>query len=314
MTTSRPLLPPRLRKGDTIGLFCPAGPLRHTREYEQGIALIRNLGFHFLVEGALENSGHYLADTDSARISALNTLWEDDQVQAIMAVRGGFGCLRMLPGIDWKRLRRHPKLLIGFSDVSALISGMVQQAGIVGIHGPVLTSLPSINERSLHQLFALMTGTAEDTIFSAEVEVLRGGTATGRLLGGNLTTLVHLIGTPWECIWDNAILVLEDTGESLYRIDRMLTQLALSGRLERIAGLVLGTFDPGTPDRLETIRLHEQVWHRVLELTEGPGYPVWGGFPAGHQEANTALPMGMEATMDGQGGKLRLHPQSVQVL
>lgn len=310
----KPVLPPRLRKGDTLGLFCPAGPVKDSRVFEDGINLIKELGFKVKLQGAFQNNGHYLADNDAARAKSLHALWDDTSVQAVMAIRGGFGSVRMLGHIELGRLQRNPKMLIGFSDVSALISGLISHANLVAVHGPVVTSLPLHDKQSVHQLFALLTGEAEDSIGVKGIEILRGGNRRGRILGGNLTTLVHLIGTPWDSSWADALLVLEDTGESLYRLDRMLTQLALSGRLDRLAGLILGTFDPGNSDRLEILRLQEQVWQRVLELTQHLDFPVWADFPVGHQTANFALPMGMEATMDSQAGKLRLHTDSVQVL
>lgn len=310
----KPVLPPRLRRGDTIGLFCPAGPVKDIRAFEGGINLIKELGFKVKLQGAFQNNDHYLADSDAARAQNFHALWEDTSVQAVMAIRGGFGSVRMLEYIELDRLQRNPKMLIGFSDVSALISGMISHANLVAVHGPVVTSLTLHDQQSVHQLFSLLTGQAEELIAGKGMEILRGGNRRGKIMGGNLTTLVHLIGTPWDSSWDDALLVLEDTGESLYRLDRMLTQLAFSGRLDRLAGLILGTFDQGTADRLETLRLQEQVWQRVLELTERLDFPVWADFPVGHQTANFALPMGMEATMDSQTGKLRLHTDSVQVL
>ncbi len=310
----KPVLPPRLRKGDTIGLFCPAGPVKDIRAFEDEINLIKELGFKVKLHGAFQNNGHYLADDDAARAKSLHALWDDGNVQAVMAIRGGFGSVRMMKYIDLDRLQRNPKMLIGFSDVSALLSALIGHANLVAVHGPVVTSLTLHDQQSVHQLFSLLTGEAEDSIGAKGMEILRGGNRRGRILGGNLTTLVHLIGTPWDCSWDDALLVLEDTGETFYRLDRMLTQLAFSGRLDRLAGLILGTFDPGNPDRLEILRLQEQVWQRVLELTQQYDFPVWGNFPVGHQTANFALPMGMEATMDSQSGKLRLHSDSVQVL
>ncbi len=310
----KPVLPPRLRKGDTIGLFCPAGPVRDIRAFEGGINLIKELGFQVKLQGAFQNNDNYLADGDAARAQNFHALWEDTRVQAVMAIRGGFGSVRMMEHIELDRLQRNPKMLIGFSDVSALISGMISHANLVAVHGPVVTSLTLHDQQSVHQLFSLLTGEAEDLIAGKGMEILRGGNRRGRIMGGNLTTLVHLIGTPWDSSWENALLVLEDTGESLYRLDRMLTQLAFSGRLDRLAGLILGTFDPGNSDRLETLRLQEQVWQRALELTQRFDFPVWANFPVGHQAANFALPMGMEATMDSQTGKLRLHTDSVQVL
>ncbi|WP_028584393.1 S66 peptidase family protein [Desulfogranum mediterraneum] len=310
----RPLLPPRLRRGDTIGLFCPAGPVRNMRAFEDGVRLIRDFGFQVKVQGPVQANHPYLADDDRSRAGNLLALWADDTVQAVMAIRGGYGCLRLLPHLPLEALQRNPKLLVGFSDLTVLLNGLLNGANLATIHGPVVTSLARHDQESVHQLFALLSGEIPEYLQSRQLEILRGGTARGRLSGGNLTTLVHLLGTPWDGSWEKKILVLEDTAECGYRLDRMLTQLALSGRLEQLAGLILGTFDPGDDRQLECLRLQEQVWERVLELTQGLGLPIWGNFPLGHQQRNQALIMGMEATMDSSSGKLRLHPQSVQAL
>lgn len=306
----RPVLPPRLKRGDTIGLLCPAGPVRDPQRLQAGIKLIRDLGFAVKLRGQVEPCEGYLAETDDRRAAHLQALWADEEVRAIVAIRGGFGCLRLLPLLDVEAFRAHPKLLAGFSDVTVLLNGPLQQAGLVSIHGPMAVSLTTSDEQSVASLFSLLTGAFEETIRPRGLEILRGGTARGRLTGGNLTSLVHLLGTPWDSSWDGCLLLLEDTGEPLYRLDRMLTQLALGGRLERLSGLLLGCFDPGNGDRLAALRLQEAVWSRVMELA-GPGYPVWGAFPSGHQERNLALPIGMEAVMESAGGTLRLLPDSV---
>ena len=138
---------------------------------------------------------------------------------------------------------------------------------------------------------------------------MRGGNGQGQLIGGNLTTLVHLLATPWDLSWEGAILMIEDTNEPLYRLDRMLTQLALSGKLQQLSGLILGEFDTGE-DSIAHLRLQEALWSRVMELV-GPGYPVWGNFPIGHRQRNLALPVGMEVVMDSSAGILHLVPGSV---
>ena len=250
----------------------------------------------------------YLADTDEQRAAHLHRLWADEEVRAILAVRGGFGCLRLAGLLDWELFTRTPKWLIGFSDVTLLLNTLFHRCGLVSVHGPVATSLARSDEQSLVSLFTLLTGTPEERIRPRGLEVLRGGTGRGPLVGGNLTTLVHLLGTPWDHSWDGSILLLEDTNEPLYRLDRMLTQLALAGRFERLAGLILGDFDLAGTDSLAGLRLREAVWARVLELV-GPGFPVWADFPAGHRTANLALPIGMEAVLEE--GVLRFLPASV---
>lgn len=308
--SDRPVLPPRLRRGDTIGLLCPAGPVRELERLQAGIRLLTDMGFAVKVQGAVEPREGYLADSDARRAENLHKLWSDDEAKAVLAIRGGYGCLRLVKHLDVELFRRHPKLLIGFSDVTVLL-GLLAQAGIVSLHGPVVSSLARSDEDSKASLFTLLTGDIPERIKPKGLEILRGGTGRGRLIGGNLTTLAHLLGTPWDTAWDNCIVLLEDTGEALYRLDRMLTQLALVGRLERLAGLILGAFDCGVDDRLATLRLQEGVWSRIMELV-GPKFPVWANFPIGHQERNLTLPIGMEAIMES--GTLRLLPESVTIL
>lgn len=304
----RPVLPPRLKRGDTIGLVCPAGPVRDVARLQAGIRLIVDQGFAVKLCGPVEPCEGYLADTDEQRAAHLHRLWADEEVRAILAIRGGFGCLRLAGLLDWELLARTPKWLIGFSDVTLLLNTLFHRCGLVSVHGPVATSLAKSDARSQASLFTLLTGTVEERIRPRGVEVLRGGTGRGVLVGGNLTTLVHSLGTPWDHSWDGCLLLLEDTNEPLYRLDRMLTQLALAGRFERLAGLILGDFDLAGTDSLAGLRLREAVWARVLELV-GPGFPVWADFPAGHRTANLALPIGMEAVLEE--GVLRFLPASV---
>lgn len=305
----RPVLPPRLRKGDTVGLWCPAGPVRDAERLRAGITLIEDLGFGVKLRGSLTPGDGYLAENDEQRAEHLHGLWNDEEVKALLAIRGGYGCLRMIGQLDWKLFRRQPKFLIGFSDVTVLLNALVNQANLVALHGPMATTLARSGEQGIMSLFGLLTGDFEELIKVKGLEVLRGGTGRGQLVGGNLTTLVHLVATPWESRWDDCILILEDTGEPLYRLDRMLTHLALAGRLDRLAGLILGDFDAGG-DRLADLRLQEAVWSRVLELAP-PGYPIWARFPVGHQDRNLTLPFGMEAVMESASGTLHLLTDSV---
>ncbi|PID72358.1 MAG: LD-carboxypeptidase [Desulfobulbus propionicus] len=311
---TNPIFPPRLKKGDTVGVFCPAGPVRDIGAFERGVQILKRFGLAVKVQGNVYDQGSYLADADQQRANNLHVLFDDDTVAAIMAARGGFGCMRMLPYVDFELIQKKPKLLIGFSDVTVLLGALVAQANTISIHGPVVTSLATSNDRSIHQLLGLVSGDGENVVKGKQLEILRKGSCRGILAGGNLTTLVHLIGTRWEHNLDNRILVLEDTGEHVYRLDRMLTQLAMSGKLDRIAGILLGSFDTGGGDALQNQRLEEQVWTRVLELTEHLNLPVWGRFPVGHLAENLALPFGLPATMDENNGTLQFHFDCAQFL
>ena len=185
MTTQieKPLLPFRLNRGETIGLFCPAGPVRNEAAMQAGMDLIHSQGFKVKTHGRLSSGHSYLADTDAQRVGSLKALWFDEDVRAILAIRGGFGCLRLLKQLDMAELRRQPKLFAGFSDITVLLNSLVQQSGLVAIHGPMLCSLTTGDMRNAESLFALLTGAYPYQIKKHEVEILCGGIGRGRLFG-----------------------------------------------------------------------------------------------------------------------------------
>ncbi|HHO47371.1 MAG TPA: LD-carboxypeptidase [Desulfobacteraceae bacterium] len=306
MQDKRPVIPARLIKGGCIGLFSPAGPVRDQEKVHAGVRLLHELGFRTKQLNLSAPAQDYLAADDRTRIDEFHALWADDETDALMAVRGGYGCLRILKDIRLDLVRHRPKILIGFSDVTALLNLVSEQGGLVAVHGPVVSSLADTDPASIQALAALLSGGLPEYNPRGRIEILRGGKASGILKGGNLTTLIHLIGTPWELSLANALLVLEDTGEQMYRLDRMLTQLYHGGKLDNLAGIILGTFDHGL-DAVENLRIEERIWRRVLEITAEFGYPVWGNFPVGHRNPNYPLLIGASATMDSASGRLLLH-------
>ena len=298
------ILPPPVRQGDCIGLFFPAGPILDQERFDAGLQLIHELGFRTKQYPSVSSTPHqYLAADDSARAEEFHTMWADPEVHAMLAVRGGYGCLRMLPFLDFDILRDNPKLVIGFSDLTVLLNTLADRTSIVALHGPVLTSLASSDTESVDSFVAQLTGNIETNKTFNGLEILRGGSATGPIRGGNLTTISHLLGTPWEIPCKDTLLVLEDTGEPMYKIDRILTQLFVSGRLKQLAGLILGSFDCSVDENINC-KLQEDVWKRVLELTANTDYPVWGNFPVGHLERNHTLPLGVTATMNSSASSL----------
>ena len=301
-----PILPPLLQPGDTIGLFCPAGPVRAPEAAQAGIAWLQEQGYRIQTcRDVCQDAGNgaYLAGPDRDRVEELHGLWQDPEIKALWAVRGGFGCLRILDRLDYDLFRHNPKLLIGFSDVTALLAALFTRAGLIGLHGPVVTSIAKTKKPFLDRLSLILEEIPEGQ--AAECTMLRPGRATGHLVVANLTTLVHLVATPWQPDLNQAILVIEDTGESLYRVDRMLTHLFHTRQLDHLAGIILGRFDHG-PDQGFTHEEQEQLGKRVLVLTQKNSCPVWSGFPLGHGHDNLALPFGMTATMT-DGGTLLLH-------
>ncbi len=257
-----------------------------------------------LCEGAMQvRDDAYLADTDAARAAALHRLWINEEVRAVMAVRGGYGCLRLAPQLNMTLMESQCKWLIGFSDLTLLLNILHGKTGQLALHGPMVASLSLCRRKDQEQLFAMLAGSFAEDLPIPGLEILRGGSGQGRLVGGNLATLVHGTGTPWDSSWDGCILVLEDTGEVMYRLDRMLTQLQQAGRFDRLAGLLLGDFDTGSGNETADLRLQEQVWQRVLELMP-PGFPIWANLPVGHRGRNMPLPLGMQVTMDSSRGRL----------
>lgn len=290
-----PLPPPGLKKGDIIGLAPLAGPWQEEK-FAAGIRILAELGFQTRIPPK-KNRQDYLACSDQERLDFFHDLWQDQKVAAIMAVRGGYGCLRLIDDIDFELIRERNKILIGFSDVTVLLNVLHCQTGLITFHGPMLTTMAATDKKSIQELFKRLTSRDPASLTANQVEILKPGSARGRLLGGNLTTLTHLLSTPYEPSFTDAILFLEDIGEHPYRIDRMLTQLKLAGKIDKISGLILGGFD-----NCGDIQL---IWKRILELFEAD-IPIWANFPAGHGKQNITLPIGVEVKMDGSKGLLKI--------
>ena len=293
-------IPKALQPGDCIGIIAPASQIQEKDALEQGISILKEMGFEVRLPRSLWPGTGYLADTDSNRALEFHKMWADPEISALLAVRGGFGSLRLLPFLDPEEIQKECKLLIGFSDITVLHGALSQTNDIISLHGPMLTGLSSISRDSLARFHACLLGKWNSPIESRQIEVLRGGDkVSGKLLGGNLSSLISVLATTVDIDWSGSILFLEDVGEQLYRLDRMLTQLWHCGKLNQPAGIILGDFSLSLEqDSLEKIRFHEEIWKRVLELTESSGMPVWGNFPIGHGPDNLTLPHGAEARMD----------------
>ncbi len=302
-----PLVPPAISVGDTIAVVAPSGQIHDVSRFDAGVRVLKEIGFNVLFPKTLWPGSGYFADTDENRADEFNRTWADPEVKAIIAARGGFGCLRILPQIDLNQILKNPKLFIGFSDITVLHTFFQQRAGLVCLHAPVLTSLGSASRESIERFFYSLTGYWTKNIAWKNIEILRGGSpAEGILAGGNLSSIISLIGTPFQPHWQEKIVFLEDTAEPIFRLDRMLTQLFYAGLLKDINGLILGDFSLGNHrDPLENLRHHETLWKRALELTTENHIPVWGGFPVGHCLDNLCLPIGARAIMNSE--KATLH-------
>jgi muramoyltetrapeptide carboxypeptidase len=299
-------IPPPLKKGDVIGVIAPAGQIFDKTRFEQGVKILTDMGFEPRFPRQLWPGPGYLADTDPNRAEEFHKVYSDPEVKGVIAARGGYGCLRILEKTDMQVIRQTPKMLLGFSDITLLLNQAVNEAGMISFHGPVLTSLCDCTPSALERLFHAISGNWHTAIAPPKLEILSGsGTVTGKLIGGNLSTLMTTLGTPYDFNWEGSILLLEDIGEPIYRLDRMLTQLDLAGKFKQIRGLILGDFTLSPEqDSLEKIRYREYIWKRILNFTSDLEIPVWGNFPAGHCPENLTLPLGATATMDCRQGSL----------
>ena len=303
-TKSRPtILPPPLTKGDTIGLIAPAGSIINKNNFSEGVRILEAHGFRVKYNRRSVHAKGYLAGSDRERADEFNAFWADPEVKGLVAARGGYGSMRMTHLLDMKQIRKTAKIFIGFSDLSILLSTIFQKTGLVTYHGPVVTTLAGVDKRSLASFFDVLTGDTLSWISPPKLKILKEGSARGLLLGGNLTTLIHTIGTPYEMPWNHAVLFIEDIGEAPYRLDRLLSHLFQAGILQKIKGLILGTFtDDG---KKENAQMQRTVRKRVLELLAGHDIPIWANFPVGHSHRNITLPIGIKVEMDSSENMLR---------
>jgi muramoyltetrapeptide carboxypeptidase len=327
---AQPLKPQALRRGDTVAIVAPAGVVGK-QSLERGIRFLESLGLKVKVGPSVMHRWGYLAGSDEARVRDLMTAWTDPDVKAVIAARGGYGAMRILPYLDFEAIKQNPKMLLGYSDITALHLAFWKEAHLITFHGPVAEIWgPWMRDYNSHILQQVMFGqwppgdlpvpvgdgeaTPNDdgrnvdasktpgqqglgkyTGGTGRLTVLEPGKACGRLIGGNLSLIVSTIGTGWEIDTKGKILFLEEVGEKPYRIDRMLCQLRLSGKLSDAAGYIIGSFTGCDPDP-------ERPSFTVDELLEqyflGTGKPCITNVPAGHGGINATLPLGVKVRIE----------------
>jgi len=306
-----------VRPGATIGVVAPAGPVAR-EDLQAGLKRLQEWGYRTVVGEAVPDRRGYLAGSDARRAADFNRMWADPAVDAIICARGGYGTMRILNLLDWDLIRQNPKFFCGFSDITALHLALEREAGLVTFHGPMVAAFggaEAYNGAGLRRALQ-ETGPLGEVPWPDPAEegaprplTIRPGVAEGRLIGGNLTLIVSLLGTRWEPDFSGRIVVLEDVDEAPYRVDRMLVQLLLAGKLQRAAGIVFGdspTCLKGPPDR-PSLALQE-----VLTELLGPlGIPVLYGFPCGHGPHRATLPLGVRARLDAEGGTLTILESAV---
>ena len=292
------LLPARLKPGDTIGIVAPAGPFDHELFF-RGVHIFEEMGFNVYVPEGLLDARGYLAGPDKHRAEMVNQLFADKSIGAIICARGGYGSLRILHLLDYDTIAKNPKIFIGFSDITALLTVLFDRCGLVTFHGPVVTSLADAHKLTVSSLFQTITSDGKLKIEVPSGVTIAPGTGSGILCGGNLATLCHLVGTPFAPNFANKILFLEDRAEAPYKIDRMLMQMKLAECFRGLAGIVLGSFEDCGPV--------EDILKIIKDAFADCQIPIMTGLDAGHGNTNLTLPMGVEVTLDADRRLLAYH-------
>lgn len=313
-----PVKPKKLSPGDLIALVAPASLELNPDDVRLAQDQLEALGFRTRVgEHILDRHG-FLAGKDRDRAADINAAFADPEVDAVFAYTGGWGSPRVLPHLDWDVIAANPKILLGFSDITALLNAVHQRTGLVTFHGPNGGS--NLEPYSLEHLRRVLMsdqpigvlenppkGERELVRRSYRPWTIRGGRATGKLIGGNLTLLSVMMGTPYQVDTDGAILLIEDIREAPYRVDRMLTQMGQGGAFRNLAGVIWGTC---TDCRVEGPTFS---WDEILGYHIGSlGIPAFGGFAFGHIEKKLTLPIGLRATMDADAGTLTIDEAAVR--
>jgi muramoyltetrapeptide carboxypeptidase len=275
-----------LKKGDTIGVAAPSARF-DDKKLNLGIDCLKGLGFKVHVPRAIFEQKRYLAGDDALRADVVNELFSDPNIKGIISARGGFGAMRMLSYLDWEMIRENPKLVIGFSDATALLNSVIQETQFAAVHGPNLVSLAGADPVTISSFYDAVTRFPKDILINDGV-CLGPGRATGKLVGGNLSTLTHLIGTRFQPDFKGGVLFLEDVGEPAYKIDRMLSHMKMAGLFSGVQGVVTGSF--------ENCENPEYIPHILSEIFEG--MPLLMGLLAGHGDLNLSLAMGLDVALD----------------
>ncbi|HEX9687487.1 MAG TPA: LD-carboxypeptidase [Thermoanaerobaculia bacterium] len=309
-----PIKPRVLKPGDTVGLIAPASYTFDLWRLDDAAARVEALGLKPKFGKYVRGRRGFLSGTDEERLEDLHAMFADRSVAAVFALQGGYGTPRLLDRIDYELLRKNPKILLGYSDITGLHLAIGKKAGLVTFHGPnMIGSLPprtlDLLKRALFvaEPIGEVTNPEEPDPLNVEfpLRTVSAGVARGRIVGGNLTLVSATMGTPFEIETKDRILLIEDTGEAPYRIDRMLVQLKLAGKLEQAAGVVFGTCSDCAPSR-SSFELTLSLSEVLDELLGSLRKPVLAGLLFGHTKEKAIIPMGVEAELDATARRLTI--------
>ena len=322
MRLSTPSLKPkRLQPGSVVGIVSPASATFVREELDIVLDAIRSLELVPRLAPHLLDRYGYLAGKDRDRAADINQFFAEPEVAAILPIRGGWGCSRILPYLDYDRIRQNPKIIVGFSDITTLILAINARTNLVTFHGPNgLTSWkPTQTEYFRRVLFAAETVKFQNLKDEDDqnrlmqvkyrIQTITPGKARGRLIGGNLSVLSAIVGSPYLPDLNGAILFLEDVKENIYRLDRLLTHLKIAGIFDQLAGLIFGQCSQCLPDLdYSSLTLEEVVWDHIQPL----GIPAWYGAMIGHIEPVLTLPIGLEVEIDASIGTIQMMEPAVE--
>ncbi len=315
--------PKALQKGDTIGLVTPASPLFEAHRTLIAVQeKLENLGYQVKIGKNVFKKWGYLAGTPEERVEDLHQMFADPQVKAIMAIRGGYGSAQLLPHLNYGLIRKNPKILIGYSDITSLLLGIYAKTGLVTFHGPVAVStFTDYTRRYFEQILSgasaplpIDDAPYEDNLqTSNRIWCYRQGKARGRLVGGNLTLFQALVGTPYLPSTDGALLFFEEVGEEPYDLDRMLTHLKLAGLFENCAGVIFDKLPSVEPAEFKPAFNSTLSVEEVIEnVFKDYRFPVCVGFSLGHIKNKPTMPLGITAELDAGAGKITLLEKAVR--
>ncbi len=290
--------PPFLKKGDKIAITCPAKKLPNPMT--DAIALLESWGLEVVLGETIEASYHQFAGDDELRARDLQRFIDDDSIKAIIAARGGYGTMRIIDSVDFSRFASRPKWLVGFSDITVLHAHLFANYNVQTIHGQMPVNIPDASKYSLETVRKALFGEGFNYEFISH-HLNRSGEGGGTLIGGNLSLLAAVIGSISDYNYDGGILFIEDVGEYLYSIDRMIRTLDRAGKLKNLAGLMIGGF---TESKDNDIPFGQTVPEIVMEVVKKYNYPVCFDFPAGHIPDNQSLILGRRLNLSVNGEKV----------
>jgi len=307
--------PPRLKKGDLIGLVSPSSTIADPARIEKGVSYLERLGYRVIVGNHVLKTYGYLAGTDEERAQDLHSMFGNKEVRAVWCIRGGYGTPRLLRSLNYRLIAQNPKIFVGYSDITTLHMAIFRRTGLVTFHGPMLGvdmagQMEPYSEERLWQTLTSATKPGVVPLPAPGPQGLRSGRATGRMIGGNLALLQSIMGTRYLPDFTDTLLFIEEIGEEPYRVDRMLVHMLNAGVFAKVRGVLVGQFtdcEPkdATKPSLSLARVFE-------EAAEYAGVPMLARMPFGHEEVKMTIPVGTRGRMDATAGTLELLESAVR--